>query len=675
MSLLVNLNTKKQLVICRSLTLLHVATITLLLATSFLVNPDFFNPLITAKQWGLEQVLLLTAFSLVVSLPFIKTIHFTIIDLLVLVFCAWHILSEVFIFHSPYISISDTIFNVALWLTVYLFIRSAAQQQAFVWAIVIVWMVVCLLQSGLGLLQLYGFESSYHGLFSITGTFHNPGPFSGFVVSGLPIALGVIGYTEAQRGKRYTEGKGGNTERHGGIFLKWSNINIPFNIIVRYCLLTLAWVTLVAILLVLPPAQSRAAWIAGVAGALFVLAGHPPLLSFKRGLKNKFLAIRKPLRVILVTVVMLSITTAGLGLYVMKKSSADGRILIWQVTSQLIKQSPVTGHGSGSFNALYMNEQANWFESGKGTEAQAMVAGSPESPFNEPLKLWLEKGLIAILLAGAILYFIIITNNKAVNHKPIPILGTSLRYATINPELKTINHKLITCFKAALISLLVFSLFSYPFDISSFVLQLIILLAILPGTSKQLFSITGSKAQFLTLPIAFAIILVSVYFFPHRQAYYQAMKIWKQSDQLYYLKAYQASVAAYEEAFPPLQNNGLFLQMYGKALNMNEQHQKSNKILTMAQNRHSSQIIQNTTGDNHKALGNYPEAEVSYLKSVHMIPSLMLPKYLLAKLYSESGQHQKAQQTAKEILNGKIKIESSATREIMSEMKNIISYQ
>src|SRR5690554_2298834 len=93
MSLLVNLNTKKQLVICRSLTLLHVATITLLLATSFLVNPDFFNPLITAKQWGLEQVLLLTAFSLVVSLPFIKTIHFTIIDLLVLVFCAWHILT------------------------------------------------------------------------------------------------------------------------------------------------------------------------------------------------------------------------------------------------------------------------------------------------------------------------------------------------------------------------------------------------------------------------------------------------------------------------------------------------------------------------------------------------------------------------------------------------------
>ena len=436
MSLLVNLNPKKQLVICRSLTLLHVATITLLLATSFLVNPDFFNPLITAKQWGLEQVLLLTAFSLVVSLPFIKTIHFTIIDLLVLVFCAWHILSEVFIFHSPYISISDTIFSVALWLTAYLFVRSAAQEPAFVWATVIVWMVVCLLQSGLGLLQLYGFESSYHGLFSITGTFHNPGPFSGFVVSGLPIALGVVGYTDLTREKGYTELNGGHTEYHRGICLKWLKINIPCSSIIRYSILALAWITLVAILLVLPPAQSRAAWIAGVAGALFVLAGHPPLLSFKRGLKNKFLAIKKPPRVILVTVVMLSITTAGLGLYVMKKSSADGRILIWQVTSQLIKQSPVTGHGSGSFNALYMNEQANWFESGKGTEAQAMVAGSPDAPFNESLKLWLEKGLIAILLAGGFLYFIFATKSKPLSHKPKTL---NPKLSTINPELSTLN--------------------------------------------------------------------------------------------------------------------------------------------------------------------------------------------------------------------------------------------
>lgn len=153
------------------------------------------------------------------------------------------------------------------------------------------------------------------------------------------------------------------------------------------------------------------------------------------------------------------------------------------------------------------------------------------------------------------------------------------------------------------------------------------------------------------------------------------MKTWQEANQLYNYRAYQASVAAYEEAFLPLQYNGLFLQMYGKALNMDEQHQKSNKILAMAQNRNSSQIIQNTIGDNHKAQGNYLEAEKAYLQSVQMVPSLLLPKYLLAKLYNESGQHQKTRQTAEEILNSTIKVESSATKEIMNEMKKIISYQ
>ncbi|TCO07329.1 tetratricopeptide repeat protein [Natronoflexus pectinivorans] len=87
----------------------------------------------------------------------------------------------------------------------------------------------------------------------------------------------------------------------------------------------------------------------------------------------------------------------------------------------------------------------------------------------------------------------------------------------------------------------------------------------------------------------------------------------------------------------------------------------------------SSQIIQNTLGDNHKALGNYPEAEAAYTKSANMIPSLLLPKYLLAKLYLESGQHHKAKKTAEEILNSPVKVESSATREIMNEMKNLVT--
>ena len=165
-------------------------------------------------------------------------------------------------------------------------------------------------------------------------------------------------------------------------------------------------------------------------------------------------------------------------------------------------------------------------------------------------------------------------------------------------------------------------------------MQLIILLALLAGTSNQIASITGRKKLFLTIPIAIIIILGYFHFIPYRQAHYQALKTWQEANNLYNYRAYPASVAAYQEALPVLKTNGLFLQMYGKALSMDEQHQKSNEVLAMARQRHNGQIIQNTLGNNHKTLGNYPEAEAAYLKSTQMVPSLLLPKYLLAKLYS-----------------------------------------
>ena len=89
----------------------------------------------------------------------------------------------------------------------------------------------------------------------------------------------------------------------------------------------------------------------------------------------------------------------------------------------------------------------------------------------------------------------------------------------------------------------------------------------------------------------------------------------------------------------------------------------------------SSYIINNTLGDNHQALDNYKKAEAAYRKSSQMVPAMLLPKYLLAKLYMKSDQNRKAQQTAKNILNSPVKVESSATREIMNEMKNIINEQ
>jgi tetratricopeptide (TPR) repeat protein len=291
-----------------------------------------------------------------------------------------------------------------------------------------------------------------------------------------------------------------------------------------------------------------------------------------------------------------------------------------------------------------------------------MVAGSPEAPFNEVLKLWLEKGLLAVVLAGALLYFLL-------RDKSLPAASS---WQTDQDQEQSFDGPVpYIGVKGSLLALLVFSYFSYPFAISSFVLQLVFLTALLAGASKTILTIKGRKAILFTLPFAMTILVVSIHYYPHRKVHYQALSVWQDADRFYSLENYEIAIEAYQEAYPTFEHNGLFLQMYGKVLSMDKQFHKSNKILAEAEQYKSSQIIQNTLGDNHKALGNYAQAEEAYIKSAQMIPSLVFPKYLLAKLYSENGQHKKAKQIAETILNSEVKVESSATREIMNEMKKI----
>ena len=401
-----------------------VVALAFLFGSCFATKPVFFQYLVTAKQWQLEQGVLLAAMILVVFLPFIRNVRITAIDVGVFLLASWVVFSAFFIHKSDYRSQHEVLFHVILWLTVHLFVRSGSGTGSgwFHWSVLGILLGISLFQSVRGLMQLYGFEASHHGLFKITGTFHNPGPFSGFVVSALPLAL--FCYTEINRG---------DTEKHGDknsrkIPIKW--LNFPINRIWTNAIKWLSLLTIIAILLIIPAAQSRAAWVAGAAGCLFVFLAHPATSSFRNKLRTSFKRLSFWARMFMITGTVIGIIGAGTGLYLMKKDSANGRLLIWQVTGQLIKDQPMAGHGSGAFEALYMDEQGQWFESGKGTQRQAMVAGSPGAPFNEPLKLWLEKGLIGVLLAAGVLGVIFFhgafkskqetKNKKLFNLLPLP---------------------------------------------------------------------------------------------------------------------------------------------------------------------------------------------------------------------------------------------------------------
>ena len=55
----------------------------------------------------------------------------------------------------------------------------------------VVWTLIAfgVKEAVLGLLQVYGYEVSNHSLYALTGSFYNPGPYSGFLAMCLPLAL------------------------------------------------------------------------------------------------------------------------------------------------------------------------------------------------------------------------------------------------------------------------------------------------------------------------------------------------------------------------------------------------------------------------------------------------------------------------------------------------------
>jgi O-antigen polymerase len=165
--------------------------------------------------------------------------------------------------------------------------------------------------------------------------------------------------------------------------------------------------------------------------------------------------------------------------------------------------------------------------------------------------------------------------------------------------------------------------------------------------------------------------LIAILFFPLHKLY-NAYSLWDEAGMLYNIEAYDSSIVSFEEAYEQLNTNGEFLIMYGKALAMSKQYDTALRILQDAQLYKKNSILYTTLGDCYKATSRYKCAENSYITAQEMIPSRFYPSYLLAILFSETGQNDKAKLIAQEILEKKVKIESEAIKEIREEMEKLI---
>lgn len=284
---------------------------------------------------------------------------------------------------------------------------------------IVTWVLIILggMEAVWGLRQIYGLAASNHSLYALTGSFYNPGPYSGYLAMIFPLCL----YEWLNLKER--------TER------TWAEQGKYY----------IALGVMLLILCVLPAGMSRSAWIAAAISGTWVygmrVSWGSRLKEFERKYKKRLVLVCIAGSVIIIV--------AGYALFQLKATSANGRLFMWKISSMAIAESPVIGHGTGNFVSAYGRAQENYFANGEFSETEELVAGSPEYAFNEYLQVAVEYGIPFLLVVSLVIVFCLWRGSS---EGRIGICG-------------------------GVISFLVFSFSSYPMQIPGFAVTFYLLLA------------------------------------------------------------------------------------------------------------------------------------------------------------------------------------------------------
>lgn len=445
------------------------------------------------------------------------------------------------------------------------------------------------IQAILAIGQIRGWLASPNAFFQITGSFENPGPLGGYIAITWIISLGLLLYTIKKSHKI-------------GISLLLLSLTIQ-----SYGL----YLT-----------DSRAAWVASLSGFICFIGFY----NLKK--INIFFQKRQITKITLAFGLFCIIV--GL-IYNYRPTSANARLLIGRISINMIADSPIFGHGPGSFSKKYMLYQADYFKQHPDTE-WVLIADNVIYPFNELIGITAEYGILGLFLIFYLLYL------------------------TFTFQSQTTESQIC---KSALFALLIFSLFSYPSDI--FPLWIFYALFIGCINNQNIKSLTIPRL--ITIFILIAISISMIWIIQGKT------RIERVSASLFLL--YQGTDTIKDKDYERMKHNSIFNDYYMTWLSKQSQLESHLK-------KRIKDILPSCEGFCH--LGNsymeqnkFIQAEYYYRWASYMIPTRMQPQYLLWQLYVTTGEKEKARRVAHTIIEMPLKVENTYTLKIKRRMKEYLS--
>lgn len=318
------------------------------------------------------------------------------------------------------------------------------------------------------------------------------------------------------------------------------------------------------------------------------------------------------------------IVIAFLFLYIYKRDSANGRILIWLVCLDMIKERPLLGWGANGLSSHYMDFQADYLSSHPNSPF-IMLADVTANPFNEILRFSVLFGVPVALLFCSLVTWAIVYVSKNVRDNKGLILG------------------FITLF-------IIWCMFSYPLKVPF--VWLLLLFIFLSIYQNLTFFHRSTKILIPLIVICSACLYSLVH-----TAFYDFKRISLQeranAEFNYQIKK------DYEELYKEMSNDASFLYNYGAMLHLNGEFERSLDVFKDCSRHLSDYNLMLLMGDDYQQIGLLDSAITCYNRAHQMIPNRYLPMYYQMKLYEDYCKTDKAKAIAKEILRKDNKFKKS----------------
>ena len=376
--------------------------------------------------------------------------------------------------------------------------------------------------------------------------------------------------------------------------------------------------------------KSRTAFIALLA-ALLVIAFQ----------SEKFRNLTKISRSMIISAGAILVLSAAVGSYYLRPKSADARMLIWKVSAQIFKQSPVFGNGSESFGNVYMYKQAEYFNANPNSK-YATVANNNYQSFNEFIHIACEQGIIGLILFLSIIGYTFF-KRRSVIIKPLLAL------------------------------LLASSCFLYIADIFPVLILFPLVLGIADDKNdKYSCIIRGQSMPRICLSATSVLFFAILFYSCHCKYRYDS--IHKRLAQNGLCQKLEIQEIMHSADYDIVKRNKDFSLFFAKlSYNSLTPEAAAGVILDIANSGIVTSTMMSDLGILYQKRKMYSEAEKYYKLASDMVPGRITPNYMLFKLYVETGDEEMAKMTAKRILSQPVKITGGVVLRIKKEIRDWLS--